>query len=120
MITNMVVQVYSQKGLPGIIKVGGWDQGALQAGQTLQMMKTQDMDSWSIECYNITFDEHVIVSTDTVDGIPGAKKYIDIAPDLPYLYIPLADYSHWAFDLQSDIYTEAFGHKLDCDKDVDG
>jgi hypothetical protein len=47
-------------------------------------------------------------------------KYIEFAPDLPYLYIPLNDFSHWEFYLASDIYTEASGHKLECDPDVDG
>jgi hypothetical protein len=32
MIDYMVVQVYSKRGYPGIIKVGGWDQSALASG----------------------------------------------------------------------------------------
>lgn len=85
------------------------------------MMKTFDMNSWSVECSKISFDDEIIFSNTTDQhGIVGPMKYIEFAPDLPYLYIPLNDFSHWEFYLASDIYTEASGHKLECDPDVDG
>ena len=84
------------------------------------MLKTVDMNSWALMANSITYAGETIVSDQPHNNIPGAKKYIEFAPDLPYLYIPLADYSHWAYDLQSDIYTTTSQYKLECDKDVNG
>lgn len=78
------------------------------------------MNSWVLMANKVSYDGITIVSDESHNNIPGAKKYIEFAPSLPYLYIPLADYSHWAYDLQSDIYTTSTGYKLECDKDVNG
>jgi len=62
MIDYMVVKVYSKRGYPGIIKVGGWDQSALASGQSLFMLKTVDMNSWVLMANSITYADEVIVS----------------------------------------------------------
>jgi hypothetical protein len=120
MIDYMVVQVWAKRGTPGIIKVGGWDSSSLGSGESLHMMKTTDMNTWALMASSIVFDGHIIVEDVTHDNIPGAKKYIEFAPDLPYMYIPLGDYSQWGYQLQSYVYPTSSGFKLNCDYDVDG
>lgn len=84
------------------------------------MLKTINQNSWAINCDKIEYDGITIVSSEPHNNIPGAAKNIEFAPELPYLYMPLADFSHWGFYLISYVYNTTSGFKLNCDKDVDG
>jgi len=99
MIDHQVVMVnaMNQRGNSSIIKFGGWDQSALKPGSSLTVLKTKDEKSWTLSASEFLYN-----GTNLITGI---DKRIDLNPHLPYLYIPDADWTHFAFTINSQYAT---------------
>ena len=100
----VMVNAMNQRGNSSVIKFGGWDQSALKPGTQLTVLKTKDEKSWTLSASEFLYNGTSLIT--------GIDKRIDLNPHLPYLYIPDADWTHFAFTINS-LYATA-QYPIDC------
>jgi hypothetical protein len=88
-------------GNSSVVKFGSWDPSALASGQELNMIRTTSSRSWSVAASEFRLNG--------VNFLTGIEKEIDISPHLPYLYMPDAEWSQYAYHLN-----DLFGAQVDC------
>jgi hypothetical protein len=67
------------------IKFGSYDPQAIKSGESLQLMKTRGIDSWSVELTGAS----MIDATFQFERTP---TYVIYEPQLPYIYLPEDDF----------------------------
>ena len=108
MIDHQVVMVNAMntRGNHSVIKFGGWDLNALEAGSQLTVLKTQDEKSWTLTASKFMYGDESLLKNEV-------EKNIDINPHLPYLYIPNADFTHFGLTLNNMYF--GTNYPIDCD-----
>ena len=108
MIDHQVVMVNAMntRGNSSVIKFGGWDLEALTPGTSLTVLKTENEKSWTLKSSLFSYN-----GTNLFTSV--VEKNIDLNPHLPYLYIPDADWTHFAYSMHN-IYATT-GYDIDCD-----
>lgn len=67
------------------VKFGSWDAEAIVGGHELQVFKCQDLTAWRVGAKNFAIGSDAF--------IPGATRYLEMNPHLPYLYLPDEDWT---------------------------
>jgi hypothetical protein len=78
-------------GNSSVVKFGSWDPTALAPGTELNVIRTTNSRNWVVAA-----SEFKLAGITLLTGI---DKDIDISPHLPYLYMPDAEWSHFAYNM---------------------
>ena len=77
------------------LKFGGYDESAVAPGENLTWLHTKENDSWGLAAkFMIVFDETV-----RMEG--NDPRVILIEPQMPYMYLPKAEFKHFAENLKN-------------------
>lgn len=71
--------------LPEVIKFGGWDEGSVASGESLDLLKTASSTEWLLEAGEVQILGKSISKQE--------DKLISLAPHLEHVYVPDADWS---------------------------
>jgi hypothetical protein len=94
---NLLKQLQSQElidhqvvmlDLPDVVKFGGWDEGSMADGESLDLLKTASSTEWLLEAGEVQILGKSISKQE--------DKLISLAPHLDHVYVPDADWSQIA------------------------
>lgn len=71
--------------LPEVIKFGGWDEGSMANGESLDLLKTASSTEWLLEAGEVQILGKSISKRE--------DKLISLAPHLEHIYVPDSDWS---------------------------
>jgi hypothetical protein len=80
-------------GNSSVVKFGSWDPSALAPGASLTTLRTNDAKNWVLKSSEIKLNG--------VSFLSGVDKEVEISPHLPYLYMPDAEWSHFAYAMNN-------------------
>lgn len=108
MIDHQVVMVNAMntRGNSSVIKFGGYDESALQAGSSLVVLRTKSEKSFTLIAAEFYYG--------AVNLLSGVAKDIELNPHLPYLYVPDADITHIMYQINA-MYPDGSAYPIDCD-----
>jgi hypothetical protein len=89
-----VGDVFNLDANSSVVKFGGWDQSAIQAGDELHMFRTHNLEHWRLTADNFTLGDKPFLD--------GQMRLLDINSHLPFLYLPEADWLKFAELLEQE------------------
>jgi hypothetical protein len=107
MIDHQVVMVNAMPtpGNSSVVKFGGYDMNALVTNEKYTVLRSKDKTNFNVKSNTFNYG--------TENLLNGVYKDIHLNPHLPYLYIPEADWTHVAFQLNKFYNTSSW--PIDCD-----
>lgn len=86
-----MINAANSHGNSSVVKWGSWDQSAIASGSTLELQQTLGAN-WTLQASNFFLNGIQYLTT--------VGKQIHLDPHLPYLYMPLAEFTHFAVELE--------------------
>ena len=107
-IDHNVVSFYvrMESGNSSVIKFGSYDESGIEPGHRLRVFKTIAINSWSLRANNLKLGVEALKTS--------GYRQISLEPQLPYLYMPDADFDEFRLKLNKIIGTPvcAYGDNL--------
>ena len=89
-----MINAQNTHGNSSVVKWGSWDQNAIMPGEQLVLQQTLGLN-WTLMAKNFYMFDEVYLK--------DVPKKIHVDPHLPYMYLPEADYTHFAFTLNNKL-----------------
>jgi hypothetical protein len=98
-IDHMVVSFYvrMESGNSSVIKFGSYDESGIEPGSRLCVFKTVALNTWSLRANNLKLGVEKLAAS--------GYRQVSMEPQLPYLYMPDADFTQFREKLNKIIGT---------------